>query len=501
MNEIDKKKLNRKELEKLYKLKKEQKLRDARNNFYTYCRIKDHKFYKKNRPYLKTLCDTLQALYEGKLINPKTGKPYRKLAINIPPRHGKTKTLGLFNSWVLGKNNENRIIAVSYNELLSSRFSQQTKDIISEQKLNPEKTIYSEVFSDTKIRYGDSTKKLWSLEAQFFNYLATSPDATVTGIGCNIGVIDDLIKNGLEAQNETILNQHWDWYIQTFLSRLEANAIQIVVMTRWSINDFCGKLSQSQPDQWYVLEFPIYDEKTELMLCEEIKTKEEFFEHKDLAMQTQTSFSIFMANYQQKPFSVTGNLYKNIKTYDKLPYEFDEIIAYIDTADKGEDNLCMHIAGITSEYFESKLIKKAYTLCIYYTDEGMTITQPKTAELLYKYKVNRCLIESNNGGEGFEREVKRLLNETPEYSDHYCATETFHQSKNKEARIKSNAVYVVNNIYYPITWKSDYPKYADEICTFPERGKPTHDDGADCTTGLAEMMQEEVVSFAGWTRR
>ena len=501
MNEINKKKLNRKELEKLYKLKKEQKLRDARANFYAYCRIKDHKFYKKNRPYLKTLCDTLQNIYEGKLINPKTGLPYKKIMINIPPRHGKTKTLGLFNSWILGKNNENRIISVAYNELLSSRFSQQTKNIISEQKVQPEKTVYSEIFSDTKIRYGDAAKKLWSLEAQFFNYLATSPEATITGIGCNIGIIDDLIKDGSEALNQNITDAHLSWYIDTFLARLEAGAIQIVVMTRWSINDLCGQLQREQPGEWYIVKFPIYNEKTGEMLCEEIKLKHEFLSHKALAMKTQTSYSIFLANFQQEPFSVSGNLYKNIKTYDKLPYEFDEIIAYVDSADKGKDNLCLHIAGITSEYFESKLIKKAYTLCIYYTDEGMTITQPKTAELLYKYKVNKCLIESNNGGEGFEREVRRLLNEIPEYSDHYCATETFHQSKNKEARIKSNAVYVVNNIYYPITWKSDYEAYADEICTYPERGEPKHDDGADATTGLAEMMQEEVVSFAGWARR
>lgn len=64
---------------------REKAIREARKNFYAYCRIINPDFFKKDRTYLKTLCDTLQGLYEGTLINEKTGKPYKRLSINLPP--------------------------------------------------------------------------------------------------------------------------------------------------------------------------------------------------------------------------------------------------------------------------------------------------------------------------------------------------------------------------------------------------------------------------------
>lgn len=65
-------------------LLREKRIRDARSSFYEYCKIINPHFYKANRAYLKELCDTLQALYEGTLTN-KNGKPYKKISINLPP--------------------------------------------------------------------------------------------------------------------------------------------------------------------------------------------------------------------------------------------------------------------------------------------------------------------------------------------------------------------------------------------------------------------------------
>ena len=46
----------------------------------------------------------------------------------------------------------------------------------------------------------------WALEgSEQTNYLATSPTGTATGFGCDIMIIDDLIKNSKEAYNERTL--------------------------------------------------------------------------------------------------------------------------------------------------------------------------------------------------------------------------------------------------------------------------------------------------------
>ena len=69
------------------KIIKQAKLELARREFFFYCQLKAPKFYKPDRLYLKQLCDELQTFYEGK---------DEVLVINIPPRHGKSRTAGLF---------------------------------------------------------------------------------------------------------------------------------------------------------------------------------------------------------------------------------------------------------------------------------------------------------------------------------------------------------------------------------------------------------------------
>ena len=66
-------------------LAKELKIRKARQSFWDYCQAINPSFYKDDRWYLKKVADSMQALYEGTLINPKTNKPYKNMSLNLPP--------------------------------------------------------------------------------------------------------------------------------------------------------------------------------------------------------------------------------------------------------------------------------------------------------------------------------------------------------------------------------------------------------------------------------
>ena len=161
----------------------------ARDNFWEYCKYINPKFFKDSRPHLKEMSDTLQAIYEeriikfdetgqweiisrdkkAKLISKKTKFTVnKKLMLNEPPRHGKSYTLSLFVQWCLGKRQENRIIDVSYNETIASRFSQGVRDGIDSTKLDEKIHIFSDVFADVHIKLGDASKQIWALENQFF---------------------------------------------------------------------------------------------------------------------------------------------------------------------------------------------------------------------------------------------------------------------------------------------------------------------------------------------
>jgi predicted phage terminase large subunit-like protein len=190
--------------------------------------------------------------------------------------------------------------------------------------------------------------------------------------------------------------------------------------------------------------------------------------------------NIASANYQQIPIDLEGRLYKEIKTYTEPPPYFEAIKNYTDTADQGDDYLCSIVFGV----FKGE----AYILDVLYTKDGMEITEPATAELLHKNNVAIAIIESNNGGRGFARNVERELWERHQSKKTKVAW--FHQSKNKTARILSSSATVMNCVYFPVNWKEKWFEFYKAVTTYQKEGKNKHDDAPDALTGVVESLIE-----------
>lgn len=476
--------MNRKE--ELFVLKQEMAIRKAREDFYTYCRLTYPGVYRKDRPHLKKLCNKLQALYERKLLKP-DGTPYRGIIINLPPRHVKSFTVQNFSNWILGKNKFEKIIATSYNETLSQKFGKQVRDVILTQKADPYMTIYQDIF-DTKIKEGEGAVTLWAVEGSYMTFLGTSPGGTVTGFGCSVLIIDDLIKNAYEAMHEGILEDHWTYYNDTLKSRKEEGAIEIIIMTRWATGDLAGRILESdEADDYYLMSEEAYNEETDTMLCESLLSKETYMKLRNGDMST----AIFMANYHQKPIDIEGRLY-DLKPYSEIPKVIRDgkeisvldlpnadIRSVCDTADTGADYLC----NIIYLVWEGE----AYVLDVYYTKDPQEITEVETARRLDEFHVRRAKIESNNGGRAFARNVERILWE--KFKNRSCKVEWFHQTQNKEARIKSHSSFVNNHIFYPPNFKNKYKDYTKDMEKYQSGGKNEHDDAPDCTTMIAEDLE------------
>lgn len=457
-------------LEELLKLKNELKIRNARKSFFAYCNQKASDFYKPNRLFLVDFCNQLQDFYNS---------DDEVFIVNMPPRHGKSRTIGCFVEWVLGQNQSEKIMTGSYNETLSTNFSKNVRDTIAEEKGDDTKIVYSDIFPNVKIKKGDGAMNMWSLENGYNNYLATSPTGTATGFGASIMIIDDLIKSSMEAYNADVLEKHWQWFTNTMLSRLEEHGKIIIVMTRWHSLDLAGRALEHYQNIGVKVRHISYKAKQDdgTMLCPEVLSLKSY-ENKIKTM----GADIASANYQQEPIDIKGRLYSNFKTYDKLPLDgtgkplFTDIRNYTDTADEGSDYLCSICYGVYN--------KEAYILDILYTKDGMEITEPATAKILIDNKVRNADIESNNGGRGFARSVKRIIEE--KYHSNYCNIRPFYQSQNKNARILSNSTWVMEHIYFPTNWKDRFPDFYDSMVKYQREGKNAHDDAQDAITGVAE---------------
>ena len=439
----------------------------ARKDFWEYCKLIAPDFYSDDRAYLKDMCYQLQHFYES---NEKV------LVINLPPRHGKSRTATLFVEWLFGENPLLKVMTGSYNETLSTTFAKQVRDTILEEK-SEGILSYCDIFPNTQIKHGESSASKWALQgSQQTSYLATSPKGTATGFGCNIMIIDDLIKSSMEAFNENTLESHIDWFNNTMLSRTENGFKLIIIMTRWATNDLAGYILRSYKGVRHINYKAVQDDGT--MLCDSILSAEDYaFKTKSMAKE------IVLANYQQEPIDVKGRLYTQFKTYSKR-VEYKYILNYTDTADTGSDFLCSINYGMT---FDGDY----HILDILYTNEPMEVTEPATAKMLNKDNVGCAIIESNNGGRSFARNVK---SELKKLNNTHCNVQWFHQSQNKEARIFSNSASVMANVYYPENWIDKFPEFAEAMMRYQREGKNLHDDAPDCITGVYENPKP----LGGW---
>ena len=438
------------------------KMELARRHLYDFCKMMYPSFYKDERKYLKEFCEAVENFIRN--------EDKRFLIINAPPRHGKSLTAQCLTEWLFGLNPSNRVMTASYNETLAMTFSKNVRNTIQTEKVG-ERVVFSDMFPKTKVKYGDASAKMWTIEEQAqTSYLATSPNATATGFGCDYLICDDLIKSAEEAYNETALDNTYQWFVNTMLSRLEGQKKCIIIMTRWSSRDLAGRIMDAFPDECEIIKYQVQD-KDEKMLCEDILSK------KDMNLiKREMNVDIFEANYNQTPIDVKGRLYQEFKEWEKLPS--GKIINFTDTADTGSDFLCS-INGVVFE-------KEFYISDLVFSDEAMEVTEPKVAELLFSGAVNVSRIESNNGGRGFARNVQRLMNER--YGSNRTQIESVPQTHNKESRILASSAWVQNHIYMPPNWGTRFPEFYKQVMSYQRKGKNAHDDALDVLASIYEFV-------------
>lgn len=460
------------------RIKRQAKRELARREFFYFCNLMASDFYKPERRYLVELCEALQSFYEDEKA--------KVLIINEPPRHGKSRTASLFVEWVLGRNPAEKIMTGSYNNILSATFAKNVRNAIQEVKADDNITVYSDIFPNVRIKRGDAAMDMWSLDGGYNSYLATSPSGTATGFGCSLLIIDDIIKNAEEAYNETAKEKSWLWFTNTMLSRLEEGGKILIIMTRWASDDLAGRAIEHFGDAAKVITMKAL-QPDGTMLCDEILSRRSY-EEKVRAM----GADIASANYQQEPIDLKGQLYSSFKTYDRIPVDingnplFTAIRNYTDTADTGSDYLCSIVYGVYNG--------EAYVLDLLYTKDAMEETEPATAAMLYRNDVNVADFESNNGGRGFARQVRRILQDT--YKSNKTVINTFAQTKNKAARILSNSTWVMEHIYFPTNWKDRWPEYYRAMTRYQREGKNANDDAQDATTGIAEKINAPQIKAA-----
>jgi phage uncharacterized protein (putative large terminase), C-terminal domain len=443
-------------------------LKNLRENFYAFCVYIDPDFFTPGKPHLKIIADAFQEVADGKV---------KELAISLPPRAGKSYITSLFCAWMLGKYPKGSIMRNSYAAKLAEKFSRDIRDGILLSKK------YQTIFPKMK---AEGAIDNWMLNGRTNpSYFCAGVGGPITGFGCKtISILDDPLKNIEEALSETVIENLWNWYTSTHLSRLESGCPEIHIATRWTRRDPIGRLTDPNSEYYKpnmkVISIPALDENGG-SFCEEIKTTEEYLELKRI-----TEDFIWEAEYMQSPIESKGLLYpieelKKFTLKDLATKKPDGIIGFTDTADKGEDYLCSVVGKVFGGY--------TYITDVVFTQDGVEITEPLVAQMIIDTNCYLMKIEANNGGSQYCRNIRKLIQGKSK-----CMVTDEHQSSNKETRIIMNAGYIKENFYFRSDYEpgSDYDKFMRALTSYVKMGKNKHDDASDACTGLAEHMRYAI---------
>ena len=427
-------------------------------------------------------------------------KEIKNLIISMPPQVGKSEgSSRRLPAFITGYRPDDKMALISYSASKAQKFGREIISIMNE----PE---FKAVFPHVKYpdRGHREAKANTNMERESLNSVGSmrfvGVEGPLTGETVDVLIYDDLYKDWQDANSPVIQERVWDWYLTVANTRLHNDSQQLMVFTRWSENDLTGKLQSMGkvipfnggnydiPDDCYLhINFQALKEgkPTKLDLREhgEALWPEKHSREKLKAARAKDPDK-FDCLYQGTPVNKEGLLYSSpFKTCRELP-EFKIRKAYVDTADTGTDYLCAIVYGLPFGTDKGK-----YVIDILYTDKGMEVTEPQTADLLNQNNVNQAKVESNNGGRSFARNVERLLTDTK--------ISWFHQSKNKEARIFSNSATVNDEIIFPENWHVQWPEFYKAVTKFKKVFKANkHDDAPDVLTGIIETENEKPLTLS-----
>jgi predicted phage terminase large subunit-like protein len=443
----------------------------------------------------------------------------RRVMITMPPQHGKSHGASvLLPSYLLGLDPDRKIAIASYSSSLASRFNRRVQRLIDSREyaqMFPETTIKSASGRPSRSgggRAGDSGYsdagyyirtadhvEIIGAEGELFSVGREGP---LTGNRVDTFILDDLYKDSMEANSPVVRDNCWDWYTSVVRTRMHNDSSEIIVNTRWHEEDLIGMIASREevrtltswseldswpPDVWLHLNWEALksSEATEIDPREGGEALWPVRQSRRLLLEKRRLDPIvFNCMYQGAPSSSEGLLYgEGFKTYKNLTRDIVSRENYTDTADMGDDYLCSvsYVMGRDGLFYVTDVI---------HTPDPMEVTEKLVADMLIAGDTRVARIESNNGGRGFSRAVKAILDERSLMSGGRVGAvriDAFHQSDNKEARILTNSATVMHRIRMPVDWAQRWPRFYTHLTTYRRKFNTNRwHDAADTLTGIVE---------------
>lgn len=168
------------------------------------------------------------------IVRAVNGTGPRRLVVAVPPRHGKSELISHRTpAWYLGMFPDRQVMLASYEATFAETWGRKSRDLLEE--------FGPSLFGGVTVRSDARAQDRWTT-TEGGVMAASGIGGRFTGMGADLMVIDDPIKNAEDARSPTIRGKQIDWWQSTAVTRLHPGAVVIVLMTRWHEDDLGGYL-------------------------------------------------------------------------------------------------------------------------------------------------------------------------------------------------------------------------------------------------------------------
>lgn len=330
-----------------------------------------------------------------------------RLAIFVPPRHGKSMTVArLFPAWILGRNPDKRFIMTGYGASLAEASSRIVRNIIT-------KTAYAEIFRQTRLARDSQSRSAWNIEGREGGMDAVGIEGAATGKGAHILLIDDPVKSRKEAESRIVRESIWQAYTNDLYTRLEPGGAVVLIMTRWHDDDLAGRLlkqgSDDDDEPWTVVRLPALAEEGDLLGREPGAAlwPERYNAGRFAKIRATLGPYAFASLYQQAPRPREGGLFKyewiDATRVTEVPKRLVKVVVAVDpAATAAGDETGIVVIGLAYHGNE----RHAYVL----RDASLHGTPDqwarRTTGLYHEFKCDYIVVEVNQGGDMVEHTLK-----------------------------------------------------------------------------------------------
>lgn len=435
----------------------------------------------------RLLTQVMTKIYNGEL---------RRVAISMPPQVGKSQIISRgFPAWALGKNPYLNLMLGTYNQDFADGLGDAVREIMGS-------CAYRQVFHGNVLRVGGKSKShLITSEGGQAAFLGRGGSGT--GRPADIFIIDDPLKDDMEAQSAVTREQVWQWFNKVAFTRLHGKSAVVICHTRWHMDDLIGRLCDpAHPDhnkryanlsgRWTYINLPAVVE--DKVLADSLDLKLELPEDPDV-----------IRMFGHKPFSTLWPGHKTLEMYAEAkmldPQAFSALFMGRPTPEAGSYFLADWLVGYERDELPEKLTifgasdhglglraqnDPSVLMCVGVDEEDNIWVLPDLVwermqtdrvveELIQKMKIHKPVawfLEKENISKAFGPFLIKRMGETQTYTVLDGTTPT----KDKLVRARSiQGRMAMRKVRFPVfaPWWADARR---ELLTFPNGA---HDDFCD----------------------